>query len=289
MTTSFTPPIPHPIPSRRGFALPVVIVVLMIVGMVSAVLLQRTASDRLVAQRRLTWYKEHHAQAGLEEVIDAWLRSLPRNLRLDEMLDERGYALTIDMRDGTEAVLFIRDGQGAILTEPAAVAEAQRPQVEAITQRFNELVGVSQKPLERRGVGPVKLSLQSASEEAIEATVGAIAGAIVAVDFAQVIIDFREGDPDGRITNDTLTMALTASAIESDEQAQRLRAAFTLRPTLYFVTIEMRPKGAMQRRERDSSVFFGGYIPIAAGRSATGPSSFDQRSGFLSFERLPIQ
>lgn len=273
----------------RGFALPVVIVVLMIVGMVAGVLLQRVASDRLVAQRRLNWYQQHHAQAGLEEVIDAWLKSLPRDLRLDEILDERGYALTIDLHDGTEAVLSIRDGQGAILTEPSAVPEQQRPQVEAITHRFDELVGANQRPRERRSVGSPKLSLQSASQQAIEATAGVIAGPIVGVDFAQAVVDFRENDPDGRITNQSLTEALTAAAIANDEQAQLLRAAITLRPTLYFVTVEMRPKGAMRQREKDSSVFFGGYIPVAPDRSASGTSTFDQRSGFLTFDRLAVQ
>ncbi len=274
------------LPQRRGFALPVVIVVLLIVSMVSAVLLQRQASDRLVTERRLNWYREHHAQAGLEEVINAWLRSLPRNLRLDEVLDDTGRALTIDFRDGTEALISITDGQGAILTEPSAVPPSERDQIEQIAARFDELVGKANRPLERRAVGPSKLSLQSASREAIEATASAFAPAASASTFAQNVTEQRESEADGQLTNDGLTNALAASELEED-QAQRLRAAITLRPTLYFVTIELRPTGAMRRRDSGSSVYFGGYIPIAPAGGAR--ASLDQPSGFLSFGPLPIQ
>ncbi len=273
---------------RRGFALPVVIIVLLIVSMVAGVLLQRQASDRLVAEHRLNWYREHHAQAGLEEVINAWLRSLPRTMRLDEILDDTGRAMTIDFRDGTEALISITDGQGAILTEPSAVPPSQRVQIELIAARFDELVGESQRPLERRTVGPAKLSLQIASREAIEATASAFVAAASASDFARSVVELRESEPDGKLTNDGLTTALATAELE-EAQAQLLRAAITLRPTLYFVTIELRPKGAMQQRDGGASVYFGGYIPIGSSRTGGAQTGFDDPSGFLSFGALPVQ
>ncbi len=273
---------------RRGFALPVVIVLLLIVGMVSAVVLQRQASSRLVTERRLLWYREHHARAGLEEVLDAWLRSLPRNVRLEEVVGPSGEAMTIDLRDGSEAVISIRDGQGALLVEPAAVAEDERERVLLAAQRFDELVGRSNRPLERRRVGPLKLSLQAASTEAIEALASAYAPRSAAAEFASAIIIARAAAAEGVLSNADLSAALAASGMESRD-AQLLRAATTLQPTLYFVTVELRPRGRMRQRDAGASIFFGGYIPVNSGPPQLSGSLLDQRSGFLSFDRLSLE
>ena len=270
------------------FALPVVIVLILIVGMVSAVVLQRQASSRLVTERRLLWYREHHARAGLEEVLDAWLRSLPRNLRLEEVVGPTGEAMTIDLKDGSEAVISIRDGQGALLVEPAAVAADDRIRVTDAAQRFDDLVGPGSRPLERRRVGPLKLSLQAASVEAIEALASAYAPRSAAAEFATAIAVARGVAADGVLTNADLSAALAASGMESRE-AQFVRAATTLQPTLYFVTVEVRPRSRMRQRDAGASIFFGGYIPVRGGQPPVSGSLLDQRSGFLSFDRVSIE
>jgi hypothetical protein len=273
---------------QRGFALPVVLVVLMLVSVVSAVMLQRQASQRLISERRLGWYREHHARFGFEELIDAWLRSLPRNVMLLEVVGENGHALDIDLRDGTIVSIYLRDGQGALLVSPDAVEPAARETVIATTERFDQIVGINGRPLERRTVGPRALSLRSASPEAMRAVVDTISGVPGSgLAFANAIVAERTMTEDGSVSDAALTAALRATEL-TEEQAQPLRAAFVQRPTLYFVVVELRPKSALAARSAET-VRFGGYIPVRADRVSEGQSAFAQRSGFLSFERLPVE
>ncbi|MEO0715669.1 MAG: hypothetical protein AAFY58_01620, partial [Planctomycetota bacterium] len=60
---------------RRGFALPTVIVLLLVAGALVATLMERQSVRSLGTARELRAYQEQHAARGLQEVLNMWLRS----------------------------------------------------------------------------------------------------------------------------------------------------------------------------------------------------------------------
>lgn len=263
----------------RAFAMPMVLVLVVVVGMMSAVMLDRQSAQRLTTQRQLDWYQEHHGRLGLQEGIEAWIRSLPTNVDLQAVLPADGHYLDLKLRGGTTAVISFEERQSAILTDMAAVDAEMLEAASVIAAAVGQVYGENGPPEGLRTVGPPTLSAHTASLELMEVVVEAVTGDRSAAQGFARSIEADRSDNGGRCSAGAVGVAIADSGVDPALRAT-LSRLFTVRPTLYFAVVEIRDStiGPAQAR-------YGGYFSIATNRD---PGSTD-RSAFLTWESLGVE
>lgn len=266
--------------NARAFAMPMVLVLVVVVGMMSAVMLDRQATQRLVVQRQLNWYQEHHARLGLQEAIEAWIRSLPSGTEIGALLPGDGHFLDLELRGGDRATIYFNDRQNAVLTDLAAVDDASLDAAAAIVSAVAVVFGQDGPPDDGlRTVGPPQLSVHSISPQLLEVAAQAITGdTSSARAFAAALIADRNSNG-GRASASAIGLAI-ADATSDPEIRSRLSRMFTVRPTLYYATVEL----------RDSSIGppvarYGGYFVVSTSRTTSGA----ERSAFLTWENIGVE
>jgi hypothetical protein len=259
--------------------MPMVLALVVVVGVMSAVMLERQTAQRLVVARQLGWYQEHHARLGLQEGIEAWLRALPNTLDIGAALPPDGHFLDLELRDGTRAVVYLLERQNAVLTDLAAVEDASVDAAAAIAEAVALAFGEKGPPDGLRTIGPAALSVHTASPELLQVAAAAVIGDSGGASlFATSLINDRESNG-GRCTPSAIGLAASAAGVENETRSL-LSRMFTVRPTLYYATVELRDSGQGPPLAR-----YGGYFSVGTGRGATGAT----RSAFLTWENLGVE
>lgn len=265
--------------SRRAFAMPMVIALVVVVGISTAVMLERQSAQRRTVDRQLRWYQEHHGRLGLQEAIEAWLKSLPSNADLHALLPADGHFLDLKLQGRSTATVHLYERQSAVLTDMSAVDEAMVDAAAAIANAVAMVYGEQGPPDGLRVVGPPQLSTHTTSQEVIELAVEAVTGdRSVAQGFAASIVADRESNG-GVSTTGAVNAAINASGA-AQELRTTLARLFTVRPTLYYAVVELRTS-----TYGPPSARYGGYFSIANDRSL----SSTERSAFLTWENLALE
>lgn len=253
-----------------------VLVLVVVVGMMSAVMLERQTSQRYTTQRQLNWYQEHHARLGLQEAIEAWIRSLPNSLDLGAVLPTDGHFLDLKLPGGDLAVVSLVERQNAVLIDVATVESVSLEDAAAIVEACAVVFGPEGPPDGYRTVGPVAISAHTASPELLETAARAItADDAIARAFANSIITDRE-DNGGRCSPNAVGYAINDASADAEIRS-RLSRMFTVRPSLYYATVELRTS-----RTGPAAARYGGYF--AVGNRATS-----DRTAFLTWENIGVE
>lgn len=265
--------------ARAGFAMPIVLALVVVVGVMSAVMLERQAAQRMVVSRQLGWYQEHHARLGLQEGIEAWIRSLPSGFDLGAALPPDGHFLDMELRDGTDATVFLVERQNAVLTDLAAVEDVNLDGAAAVAEAVAAAFGQTGPPDGLRSVGPAALSVHTASPELLEVAASALTGDSGAGSlFATSLINDRASNG-GRCTSGAIGQAASAANVDNEVRTL-LSRMFTVRPTLYFATVELRDSTYGPPLAR-----YGGYFSMGSTRAGAGLT----RSAFLTWHNLGVE
>lgn len=262
--------------SAAAFALPMVLVLVVVVGIMSAVMIERQSAQRYTTQRQLGWYQEHHARLGLQEAIEAWIKALPSSIDLGAVLPADGHFLDIKLPGGDIAVVSLVERQNAVLIDVATVETVALDDAAAIVEACAEIFG-PEGPLDGyRTVGPVALSAHTSSPELLEVAAQAITqDNAMASAFASSIVADREANG-GRASSNAVGYAINDATSDADLRS-RLSRMFTVRPTLFFATVELRTSTVGPAAAR-----FGGYF-IVSNRSST------DRTAFLTWENIGVE
>jgi len=265
--------------NRHAFAMPMVLMLVVVVGLMSAVMLERQSAQRNTTQRQLRWYQEHHARLGLQEALEAWIKSLPTNVDLQAVLPADGHFLDLKLRGGTTASVSLEERQNAVLTDMAAVDSAVLEAASAIAAAVAQVYGEGGPPDGLRTIGPPSLSANTTSTDLIEIVVETVTGERNAAEaFARSIDDDRQSNG-GLCSAGAVGVAIAASGVEP-ELRSTLARLFTVRPSLYFATVELRSSTVGPPDAR-----YGGYFSIATDRSLAATD----RSAFLSWDNLGVE
>ena len=160
--------------ARRAFALPLVVLLLLVGGLTVGLLLERHGVSYRAIVRNVDDYKNHHRAAGIKECILRWLDTA--HGRVDQSLDADGLAFTMDVSGEGHIDVFLFDAQGSTLSDPAALSGRRREIVEDI-KFLIESVPAEQRPNNLfRPVGPPEISLNTAPDLLIKALCLAIIG-----------------------------------------------------------------------------------------------------------------
>jgi hypothetical protein len=269
---------------RRGFAMPIVLVVALLVGIVAAVMLERQGAQRLSVRRQLNQYRDHHFERGVREVVGAWT-DLLSGQPIDKLVEADGHALDVAMTDGSWLSVYVFDGQGTMLTEPTGLNEEERQDAAGLAEQLLILSAGNPDPRWLRPAGPVKISAVSAATEVLTAVGNyASGGGRAGRRLAESIIDARQR---GELTDADLQTAASAAGLDA-EARQVLSRVLVPKPDLWLMVIDVYPAPAERRSEGPLARYSGLFMPpgVSGGRQSVSLQSLGK---FLTWEELPLE
>jgi len=265
----------------RAFAMPMVILLLVVTGLAISVSVRRHASEQLLVSRQIDGYHQHHTGRGLQEAIGAWLRQ--QNGRdIDASIDEdSGRAMDILLEDGSIVSVFLIDAQGALLSDLTALEQSQAEEGAAALGHLLDRVSPAGYLRLTRRAGPLGVSVHTAPLEVLRAVCLVASdrhGSRLAMEFS------RLQDTGDEITRQSIVEAATRSGLDGEERARLLRLLVT-DVTLWGVVVEVRggrglTKGRLLAR-------YGGLTTI---RPNSGRSGINDMSigSFMTWKDLGI-
>lgn len=267
---------------RRGFVMPLVLLLSVMVAVMLGLAIERNSTKGLNTSRQVRAYREHHAAKGMQEAISAWLTY--QNARaINEVLGEGGHVFDLDMPDRSIIKVYLRDGQGTILS-PTAAAATDSANASAIQRRLRILCQDQRIPWEdfERPLGPFEVSVNGADPIVLQAVIEHYLGIDDAAILVARLLDLRADK--GKLERQDILAA--ASELDLDNQMRNtLLSVLTATPELWFVTVELYSGGASGSK---LTARYGGLVPVRANR-AQSSGAWEQPGVFLTWEDLGVQ
>ena len=265
---------------RRGFAMPMVILPALIVGIMTAVMLERQSAQSLTVQRQLHEYRDQHFSRGVREVVGQWTDTLAGQ-PIANLIQDDGHILDIQAADGSWISIYMFDGQGPALTDLTGLSEQDRTDALGILQELAQLTGNNPDPGLLRPVGPVKICAASAPVQVLEALGNYATGTRNGRRFADSLDKARSQQP---LTQADIQTAQSAADMTA-EQRQICNRLLIVQPELWNMVIDVYKPG-----DQVPSVRYGGrFSPPGAGNNARTTNSLQTLGKFLSWEELPLR
>jgi hypothetical protein len=258
-----------------------VVLLMLVVSMGIGLAMMRFSAQTKSVTRQVSKYQEHHLGRGLQEAIGAWLRQ--QNGRdLHEALEpETGHAMDIILADGSEVSVFLRDAQGAALSNLTNESDVQIEEGGIILRNLASATTEEQYLRETRPFGPFNISIASASDIVLQAAAQVVAGGL-ADRFLAELGSLRENP--NAISRTELTRIATASGLDSEQRAALFRV-FATDIELWAVIIEVRAGGGM--RQGQLIARYGGVTNIRS--SSTNRSGNPTELGaFITWRELEL-
>lgn len=260
--------------------MPMVILLALIVGIMTAIMLERQSAQSLTVQRQLHEYRDQHFSRGVREVVGQWTDTLAGQ-PIQNLIQEDGHILDIQAADGSWIAIYMFDGQGSALVDLTGLQEQDRTDAMGILQELAAITGDNPAPGLLRSVGPVKICAASASPEVLEAVGNYASGSRNGRRFSDSITKARSRQP---LTQADIQTAQSAADMTAEQRQVANRVLLTS-PELWNMVIDVYNPG-----ERVPSVRYGGrFSPPGVGNSARTTNSLQTLGKFLSWEELPLQ
>lgn len=214
--------------SRRGFALPLVVLLTVIAGILLAALLERFGTQQTFAQRQLEQYRDHHIARGLQEAMQAWVNSVDTQTQsLKASLGERGKAFDLEL-DGQRVTVYLQDGQGTALAEFAGLSPDEMGTAAEVLDQLRQQDSREARQLIRRE-GPLAVSVRAADERVLTAVARACSSSARA---PRVVAELMRVRDEEEFTIATMAEAFTRAGVEGEERVKLMQMLVT-EPTLY--------------------------------------------------------
>lgn len=270
---------------QPGFALPMVILLAMVVGLMAAVMLERQGAQRLSVARQLSTYRAHHLGRGVREVVSAWLVSITGQ-PIENMLGPGGLVLTITTPERQTIQVWMEDGQGSALTDLSGLSGDDLAAARALRDHLETLDRGRIDPAWVRAVGPVAISAKSAPEELVRGLALVVTQMKVrATSFTRSIREARE---DGDISEADIGQAAEHAGF-SPEQKTRMMRLLTAKPDLWLVRAAFSSPDRPTDPSRVVSRYEGRVQLGGAGVAALGSGLMQSLGSFLSWEERPVE
>ncbi|MBO6512585.1 MAG: hypothetical protein JJ974_01295 [Phycisphaerales bacterium] len=266
----------------RGFVMPIIILLMVVVGLTISLSLRRLSAQQLVVARQVSAYYEHHSGRGLQEAIGAWLRQ-QNGRELDEVLEPNtGKAMDIILSDGSVVSISLFDAQGTMLSDLSSVGVNQIDEVGLSLQILSRNVGTEEYMQYTRPFGPSGVSVHTAPEIVLR-SIGESVAEGKGIRFADDIKLIR--DSGERITRQMLVESATRAGVNSEQRAAILRR-FSTDVQIWGVVVEVRggrglSKGRLLAR-------YGGITRIRSNTGRRSASNAMEIGAFYTWKDLGI-
>lgn len=233
---------------RSAFALPIVLMVSLALAVLITVLLERFAGQTRSVAAITRSYEAHHVGKGIHQLFEAWLRASASN-KIGTKLGENGLALTARLSEGLTANangaetlrLYLDDAQGSILTEVGSLAAEDVALAESIILAARDIEGPDTRAISpesavaKRTLGPLAVSIKSASPAALRAAVVGACGPSKADQLVAELFRLRD---ENNMSTTAISEVANKAELNGDERARFLKAV-TAEPNLWNVTAEI--------------------------------------------------
>jgi hypothetical protein len=259
--------------------MPMVILLALVVGIMTAVMLERQSAQSLTVQRQLHEYRDQHFSRGVREVVGQWTDTLAGQ-PIEKLIQDDGHILDIQAADGGWISIYMFDGQGSALVDLTGLLDQDRTDAVGVLQAMVPIVGDSPDPSLFRSVGTVKISAASAAPEVLEALGNYASASRNGRRFSDSIVKARSQQD---LTQADIQTAESAAEMTA-EQRQIVDRLLLTKPELWNMVIDVYNPG-----DKEPSVRYGGrFSPPGAGNNARMTNSLQTLGKFLSWEELPL-
>jgi type II secretory pathway component PulK len=236
MNQTRPPSLPSAGAHQRGFAIAMVVLLMVVVGLGVGMAMTRFSAQSKTVARSIEKYQDHHLGRGLQEAIGAWLRQQNGRELLDVLEPETGHAMDIVLADGSEVAVYLRDAQGAALSNLSGLTDRQIEEGGLILRNLS--VNTTEPEFLRftRPFGPATVSINTAPARVLDAASRVAAGEYADRFIAELEALQNQGTS---ITRTDLTRASTSAGLSSLQRAAALRI-FSTDIELWAVIIEVR-------------------------------------------------
>jgi hypothetical protein len=266
-------------PRSRAFALPLVILLLLVGALTVGLLMERHGVSYRAIVRNVDNYKNHHRAAGIKECILRWLDTARG--RVDQSIDSDGLAFSMDVSGEGHIDVYLRDAQGSALSDPSTLSGRRREIVEDM-KFLLETIPADQRPDNLfRPVGPPEICLNTAPDLLVKALCLAVVGEPTKANQAVVaILDRRASvNPAATGANNTNNIADALRDVPiTERQRKEIASMLVTQPTLYECVVETRNSSDVLLNKSS------GLYHLDESRSDT----FKQGGGFLTWDALPL-
>jgi hypothetical protein len=243
--------------SRRGFVMPIVMLLALIIGLLSSVVLARAAQRSTIVRDQLAAYTASHRDRGVKELAAAWLMySYTQDLEaMTGGGPDGGDAFTVTIGRTTTVNVRIEPAQRTARINPIGLnaddGRLARETETILRERFGE-IGLRGRT---REVGPVALDAFGATDDVLAAVAQATLEGIDPIDddtADRFVRQLRREDNGTRINPAMVLRAVDNLGLQADAR-DRLAAVLGTTPTLWRVTAEWNERDparpALARRE----------------------------------------
>lgn len=262
--------------SRRAFALPLVVILTAVLGVVIGYMLARQNTQALTVERQINAYRQHHNSRGMQELIGGYLKSVRSN-DASRFLGPDGKVLDVELPGGGTLSVYMSDGQGQLL-DPA-VAGADRAFAETLLAQAPEGTPT-------RTFGSVQVSINSAPQEALVALASRATDGAHGADFAAAVISARQSKsiPITEVDNIAQSVGFTP------EQLQELTRSITAEPQVWLIETRLFPGTGPAFGGRRDPQTFKAYATLGTQNRTVASnitSIWSQRSSIHDWKEVP--
>lgn len=219
---------------RRGFALPLVVMLALAGTLLVAVMLDRQRGQTLGMAREVDAARTFHFQRGLREIFQAWVKSVGRQQLLRTAIDPDGKIGDMTLADGTRITMYAYDAQGKVRRDLAGLTRQEREDAKAILDAVGPFSSPQKERELTRDHGPLPVSIFSASVETLSAIVDHVGGGSHSSDLLEAIMNLRD---DPKATATSLSKPEITQHLE-DEQNEVFQRMLTTSPRLWEVVLD---------------------------------------------------
>ncbi len=262
----------------RGFALAVVLMIVAISGIVIAYMLDRQANQALGVKRQMDAYTFHHVSRGIQEAVEAWIRSNGTST-VRTALDDEGRAFDLVVDGGQVVHVRFVDAQDGVLADFSGLTgESLDTAIDIVAQlRRNE--GEAARGLVRRE-GPIGVSVNNAPEKVLRAVIGSVLGS---TDTGSLVRAIEKARAEGWIDREKMDSVYHDAETPAGD-VPRLQGVLAVEPVLWRVIAEAGvPENVWPR---PPAVRYGGLAIIAAAGSRNKSAALQRSSSMISWENL---
>lgn len=223
--------------SRRGFALPLVVLFSLVSTLAIAVMLTRQGAQSLTVQREIEAYESHHLAKGLSEAIEAWKTSITTGT-VGDVIAADGHAFTLTT--GSMALrVSLFEAQDTALGETGGLSQGSRQLADRILLGVVQAYGPNARA-HLRSLGPVAVSANTAPESVLYAAIDAV----LLGEGTDALVNeiLRARSRNGAVTREDLLQAFDAARIPT-EQRGALDGSITTTPIVWRVVVEPIQRG----------------------------------------------
>lgn len=263
--------------SRRGFALPLVLLLALVASLGVAVILNRSGVSGAAVNQQLKVYQRHHTHAGMKEMVDRWLATTHGSLQ--EQLESDGQAFIIELPRNRRIRVVITDGQGTLLDDLRGLYGAEASFTGIAVDTVRRAVDTNDPAVAAacfRTAGPAAISVNSAIPEVLEAMATAVLPGRDGQRLAQEYLTRRERALIAQA--EIRSIALEANA--TNEDADALERMFVAVPTVWRVEATAFEGSRVVERS-------GGLIEIVTDPDGGSTVGVGSRTRFLTWDDLP--